>query len=531
MSEEDEPLTPVELAATPCGFVELILGLSLYEWQDDALAPLDDLIDDDGYPKRTKVSVVAPNGSGKSERIVAGAILYWLSVHKRGRVVVTSCVGRQISDQIWPALMQHKAKFSPDWHWVTSPVHRISTPYGGRAILYTTNDAGGVEGAHPDFNPWEGMYDGPLLVIVDEAKSVSRPIFEALDRCTYNAQMLLSSPGRKEGVFYESQTENKDRFVCVQAGLLDCPHIPKSKIDDLTATYHEKNPQFLRSVLHGEFMDAEEEQVFDREGLAHLKRLIHNITPNTIVNGRLDPIEGGQGNRIRQVQLVPCLPTDPSRWFRMWEKPISGCRYIGVWDSSKGRKEHITARVPDRQSLFILRDAYEDAFGFPHKPATVARVIPPCEYRIERVAPLAFYMSLFYGGCTFVVEENNTGLAAIALLKNLGCPIWRRREGTPAAPRFEDGFFTHAWIRPLIVAEGVEAIYEKSWDIWCPHMLSEMQTFVKKPDGKEEAEGSLKDDDVMAWLIGRRCLSSGTIYREQAKQERAGRGQRAGATS
>ena len=48
--------------------------------------------------------------------------------------------------------------------------------------------------------------------------------------------------------------------------------------------------------------------------------------------------------------------------------------------------------------------------------------------------------------------------------------------------------------------------------------MSELQTFVKKPDGKEEAEGNLKDDDVMAWLIGRRCLPSGTLYRERAQE-------------
>ncbi len=214
--------------------------------------------------------------------------------------------------------------------------------------------------------------------------------------------ILLSSPGRKEGVFYESQTLDRDRFVCVQAGLLDCPHIPKSKIDDLTATYAEKNPQFLRSVLHGEFMDAEEEQVFDREGLVHIQRLI--VQGPRPTDARIDPIEGGQGSKVRQVQLVVCRPDDPGRYFRFWEPRIEGCRYLIVADSAKGRKEHVT-------------------------------------------------------------------------------------------------------------------IYEQGWDIWCPHLLAELTTFVKKPDGREEAEGSLKDDDVMAWLIGRRCLESGTIYREQVREQ------------
>ena len=57
-------------------------------------------------------------------------------------------------------------------------------------------------------------------------------IFDALDRCGTNVFLYTSSPGVRAGRFYESHTKLKDFFVVVQAGLKDCPHIPRAKIED-----------------------------------------------------------------------------------------------------------------------------------------------------------------------------------------------------------------------------------------------------------------------------------------------------------
>ena len=500
--------------ATPIGFVELVLGLDLYEWQDDALDPLDDLLDEKGNTRRIAVSVVAPNGSGKSERVVAGAGLYWLGLFPRGRVIVTSKDSKQINEQVWPALKKHERNpHFAGWHWVTSPYNKITTPTGGTLIAYTTNDEGRAEGAHMDFNPFSGNFDGPLLVIVDEAKSVDEGIFQALDRCGYNAIYYISSPGHRAGTFYESQTSQRQNYICVKAGLVDCPHIPQSKIDQIIAKYGRDDP-YTRSTLFGEFMDATTRQRFDRAGLAHLEALSKQGSPKP-ADGRIDPIDGGNG---KQVALVPCSHTDPSRWFRWWEPRIEGCRYLIVCDSASGAEQQKGSNNPDRHSVKVLRDAYIDKFGLPHKPAEVARIIPPCHFAIERLADYIACMSRFYGNCSVAVEANNTGLAVIVLLKTRGVPLFRRREGKPDNPIFKDGFYTHGFIRPLMISELADAIYQKAFDIWCPHTVTEFTTFVTKPDGSEAAEGAAHDDDVLASAIGKQCLPSGTIYRAMTRQ-------------
>src|ERR1043166_9667959 len=104
-----------ELQSKPAGFIELVLGLPLYEWQSKAVNALWRAMGPNS--KRTKIAVVSPNGAGKSERIVAGAALYWVSIHKRGKVVITTKDARQLDEQIYPALTRHRDKFQ-GWTWV-----------------------------------------------------------------------------------------------------------------------------------------------------------------------------------------------------------------------------------------------------------------------------------------------------------------------------------------------------------------------------------------------------------------------------
>lgn len=235
-----------DLLATPIGFVEEVLKMPLYGWQDRALAPLE------GVCNRKKIAVVTPNGSGKSERVVAGAALYWCAVHPRGTVVITTKDSRQLDEQIWPAIERHKSKFE-GWKFQD---RYVETPTGGRIIGFTTDDAGRAEGWHKD-----GDIVGPLLFICDEAKSIDEKIFTAIDRCTWNALLLTSSPGLKMGRFYNAFTKDRASYTCVEVGLKDCPHIPKEKIDDIIATYGADHP-FKKSAVDGEFMDEDDASRF-----------------------------------------------------------------------------------------------------------------------------------------------------------------------------------------------------------------------------------------------------------------------------
>lgn len=224
-----------------------MLGLPLYPWQDKALAPLEFA----GYGKPiVQISVLTPNEAGKSSRIISGAALYWLCVHAKGKVGITTKDSKQLNEQIIPALEAQTHKFE-GWKSVRSPYYRLTTPTGGVLIAFTTDDSARVEGLH-------GSPEAPLLWEIDEAKFVLEEIFDGVNRCGYQAIILASSGGPMLGSFYESHHgKGNEAWIKVRAGLLDCPHIAKEKIARIIAKYGEENP-FTRSTVYGEFMQQSE---------------------------------------------------------------------------------------------------------------------------------------------------------------------------------------------------------------------------------------------------------------------------------
>ena len=224
-------------------FAQVGLGLELYDWQLEA----DIAIDKGAKYERIKVALCAPNGSGKTQRVVAVSALRWLNSHPKGRVIITSADAKQLDSQLMVAINEHKHKF-PGWEFLQ---RMVRTPAGGFLLAFTTDESSRAEGHH-------ATRDSPLLIIVDEAKSVEPEIFQAFDRCSYNCILYISSPGIKLGRFFEAFSLHRDQFLLTaQVGLTDCPHISKERIQDVIDTYGE-TAQFTRSTLYGEFMDQAE---------------------------------------------------------------------------------------------------------------------------------------------------------------------------------------------------------------------------------------------------------------------------------
>jgi hypothetical protein len=149
------------------------LGISLYPWQAKICMALERA----AIQKRRKIAVRAANEAGKTQRIIALSSLRWLQRFPKGRVVITSFDSRQISDQLWPALRAQATKF-PMWNFRDSE-HTINSREGGRIRAFVTDDPGRAEGFHSD-------KECPLLIVIDEAKSVDPEIIQAIDRCSYN---------------------------------------------------------------------------------------------------------------------------------------------------------------------------------------------------------------------------------------------------------------------------------------------------------------------------------------------------------
>lgn len=243
-------MTAADAIATPIGWCEHVLGLTLYPWQDRLLTWFERSTGKDC--ERVKASVAAPNGSGKDDRVIAGLALWWLAVHRNGRVVITSKDSRQLDEQTYPAIAKHASKLE-GWRFLQ---RSVESPTGGKIILFTTDEPGRAEGWHKSDD-----LHGPLLIIVNEAKSVPDAIFEAFDRCTYNGLLYISSTGLMQGRFYDSHTKLAAQFRRLVVTLEECPHIPRDRIDDLLAMYG-RDHYLVRSSLYSEFTSQDDANAF-----------------------------------------------------------------------------------------------------------------------------------------------------------------------------------------------------------------------------------------------------------------------------
>jgi phage terminase large subunit len=232
-----------EMKSTPAGFGRLVLGLDMYPKQEDIV---NEFWDQHG---RVKVSVRAPNGSGKSSVIIPCIALRNLICKPQGRVIITSKDSRQLDEQVWPALESHRGKFSNlEWYQ-----RYVLSKEGGFIIGFTTDDPARAEGWHAKIKP--PSLDSPVTIICDEAKSIPDPIFEAFSgRCTFNALLYISSTGEMSGAFARSQGEGSD-FVRYHVTYDDCKHVLDAKRVESLRTFYPADDPFLRSTLEAEFMD------------------------------------------------------------------------------------------------------------------------------------------------------------------------------------------------------------------------------------------------------------------------------------
>ena len=230
------PAKPNKVVISPAAFARLRLGMSPYGWQDEVMADVAS-----GVP----TTVRTPNGSGKTSVIVTTLALWCLEEFPRSTVVLTSATFRAVKDQIFASLQTHEGKFR-DWKWNDST---IETPEGGQIIGFATDRGGRFEGFH--------AYPGrPLLIVLDEAKSLADEIFVAADRCQPTMLLYISSPGGVVGRFKESF--GSPRFRKHAIGLAQCPHISREFIEAMKEQYGEDSAIY-RSMMMGEFASGEKD--------------------------------------------------------------------------------------------------------------------------------------------------------------------------------------------------------------------------------------------------------------------------------
>lgn len=472
-------------------FAEKKLGMDLHWWQVCVLAWYDD-----ASRRLVQGSLATPNGSGKSSVVIPALVLGWLTLYVKGRVVLLSADAKQLDGQLMPAINSHRGKFT-DWRFVE---REITTPEGGRFVGFTTDEPGRAEGWHKLDD-----VDGPLLIIADEAKTIPDAIFQAIDRCTFNALLLASSPGRMGGRFYESQFGRQD-FKKLRIGLADCPHIPADKIARLKEQYGPDgttpNPAFLASTLDGQFMEADQELRFNPDGLKRLTEMAAAYEREWRHDIKTRPSAGPIGELNESNRGIQWLSDNHSGWLWMCEAPIEGCEYIGFGDPMTGEQSE-GSKVRDTHAFGVMRKAYIDEKGVSHDDEVVAVLHADAGVRWENdIAAERFDIMLrFYGDCMAIIEANNAGVEMLRLLRLSGRTMWRRikRDALNPNKKLEVvGFQTNAATKNMIIGAIGRAIREETIVCRYPQACSQFSTFILTEDGSGQAQPHAHDD----WVIG-----------------------------
>ncbi|MEN9631945.1 MAG: hypothetical protein RL077_349 [Verrucomicrobiota bacterium] len=331
MSVNREVTQQLRELGTCYGFARHVLGLPLYDgaqaapaepvrctladgtvvyevdartdWQKRVL----DAIDSNG----SRVSLRTANGSGKTSMILVATILWHMTMFPRSTVISTAGVDRQVRAQLYP----HLRRFAPQCRGFVfhDGALTIETPKGARYIGFTTDNPGRAEGWHgkdvETLRDIAGAVDGPLMIIVDEAKSIPKLIFEAFDRCTYQRLLYTSSPGISDGDFYDSQTKSGSPFKRFVVPASMCPHADHRKNAEVIAKRGIEHP-LVRSAIFAEFQTNEKDYVMT---VTDIERCENAPPKNDPTGGRrayCDFAAGGdenvfalrEGNRARIVR-------------------------------------------------------------------------------------------------------------------------------------------------------------------------------------------------------------------------------------
>lgn len=274
-----EDRATLEATTTPQGYAAFILGWALYPWQVEALEKID--------PRGARLAVATCNEAGKTSKLITGAVMWHMAAFRESLTVTTSGSYRQITGQLYPNLQSLGPQLGPEWKFGKDG--GVNTATGSRLISFSTDNAGRAEGWHEpprirdlrhERNPLEhygvtaGQWaelcaDSPktsLLIIVDEAKTVPLEIFEAFERCHASRMMIVSSPGRPEGYFYDCfHGANAKRWESMTVDWTRCPHLHddparRREIEEQLASLRK---ELTDSMVWAKFPDKGAGQVFD----------------------------------------------------------------------------------------------------------------------------------------------------------------------------------------------------------------------------------------------------------------------------
>lgn len=241
----------------PCLFAREILGVQLAPYQEAILHSVRD------HPR---TAVRSANGVGKT--FISAIIVLWaVCCFTNSLVVTTASTNRQVEMQLWGEIRRfyHNARVPLGGVLLTTELRFPRT--GSQAIGFSTDDPG----------LFEGWHSKRILVVVDEAKSVEQPIFDAVERVLSAGHwvrlLVASTPGGSCGPFYDCFGKNGHLYACHHISACDSPFIRSEWIEERKREWGEDSALYQSAVL-GNFPTSSQDGVVIP--LAHVQRLLEN---------------------------------------------------------------------------------------------------------------------------------------------------------------------------------------------------------------------------------------------------------------
>lgn len=246
---------------------------------------------------------------------------------------------------------------------------------------------------------------------------------------------------------------------------------------------------------------------FEQKGLERLARMAETGH----AKARLGSIVEQHGGAV---QFLPAQEV-ANKWLWLLEAPIDGCRYIVFGDFMTAEQSEGSEKR-DGHATGVIRLAYTDSMGRLIPEAVVAAFWEEGGIRWETtiITRRIHLLSKLFGDC-IIAMETNQALGILALLLQAKANMWKRDKDddrVPGQTRKIEGWQTNEATRDVIVTAVADFVYEQHGECKYLPLVRQMETFIRKPNGRCEAGPQSHDDWVMGFGIGLACKSSATTY-------------------
>lgn len=278
----------------PVKFQQVALQRRLWNTQKRILRAID---------TRSNIAVKGCHASGKTFT-AAGAVPWWLTKHKTGKVITIAPTLRQVKlmwGEISLALKQS----------------RIAYPEPSSVGLKLADDRYAIGISSSRGVNIQGFHGSDILVIADEAPGIEADIWEAVEGIRAGGKVTvleLGNPTVPSGHFYENFTRGRNHCECVTISAFDSPNLEGVTVEQLLTMTEDQldwspwplltqrrwvkdryerwgptNPRYVSRVL-GEFPSQSEHSVFDVSWIERAKR---EPTPEELLRAQGNYVQVG----------------------------------------------------------------------------------------------------------------------------------------------------------------------------------------------------------------------------------------------